>query len=94
MEVIEKEQFAFDLLNRLYDEFDLHDDDYTRLVQQIWVADTHYAIDGLIRFLQSSLLTLMYDMMNAELMGLALQLTKVGLDKKTLDIARCWRTTG
>ncbi len=52
MEVIEKEQFAFDLLNRLYDEFDLHDDDYTRLVQQIWVADTHYAIDGLIRFLQ------------------------------------------
>lgn len=59
MEIIEKEQFCFDILNQLFDEYSLHIDDYTKLANQIWEADTHGTIDGILRFLQGALLEVM-----------------------------------
>lgn len=56
MEIVEKEEFCFDILNQLIDTFDLHIDDYTKLVNQIWNANTHEEIDGILTFLQNNLL--------------------------------------
>lgn len=56
MQIIEKETFAFDLLNDLLDNHNLNQADYTKLVGQIWEANTHPSIDGIIRFLQGALL--------------------------------------
>lgn len=59
MEVIEKEQFCFDILNQLLDDYNLHIDDYTKLANQIWEANTHQAISNILSFLQGSLLIVM-----------------------------------
>ena len=59
MEVIEKEEFAFSLLNDLLDNHTLHSDDYTRLGGQIQEANTHQEMDGIIKFLQNALLDCM-----------------------------------
>lgn len=61
MEIIEKEQFCFSILNQLLDEYNLHIDSYTKLTNQIWEANTHSAINGILRFLQYSLLIAMKD---------------------------------
>ncbi len=58
MEVIEKEAFAFELLNDIND-CNLHPNDYTVLSNQIQAANTHKEMDGIIRFLQGALLRLM-----------------------------------
>lgn len=57
MQIIEKETFAFDLLNDLLDNHNLNLDDYTKLVGQIWEANSHQVMGGIIRFLQGALLT-------------------------------------
>ena len=59
MEVIDKETFAFALLNDLSDNYNLHPEDCTRLSDQIWEANTHKAMDGIIKFLQNALLLIM-----------------------------------
>ncbi len=59
MEVIGKEAFAFTLLNDLSDNYNLHPEDCKRLSDQIWAANDHKKIDGIIKFLQNALLLLM-----------------------------------
>lgn len=59
MQVIEKETFAFDLLNNLFDNYNLNGDDYGALAQQIWAANDHGAMDRLLSFLQRALLVCM-----------------------------------
>ncbi len=51
MEVIEKEVFAFQLLNDIRNNHNLHPGDYTKLVGQIQEANTYQAMDGIIRLL-------------------------------------------
>lgn len=59
MQIIEKEVFAFDLLNDIYDNHNLNGDDYGVIARQIQEASDHKSMDGLIRFLQGALLICM-----------------------------------
>ncbi len=59
MEIIEKEEFAFSLLNDISDNHNLHSGDYIKLVGQIQEANTHQEMDGIIKFLQNALLDCM-----------------------------------
>lgn len=61
MQVIEKQAFCFNILNQLLDEFNLNVIDYTKLNGQIWTANTHDEINGILYFLQSELLQCMKD---------------------------------
>jgi hypothetical protein len=59
MELIEKEGFAFDILNQLSDEFNLNPNDCQKLTGQIWEAVNHEQMDGIIKALQDALLRCM-----------------------------------
>ena len=57
VEVIDLEKFAFDLLNQLADEYDIHDDG--SFTQAIWKANTTKELDRIVTKLQGYLLIAM-----------------------------------
>ena len=56
---VEVEAFVFDIINHLFDEYGLHIDDYTRLVNQVWRTETVQELEKMLIWLQGNLLDCM-----------------------------------
>ncbi len=57
MDILQLEQFCFDIVNQLSDEYGIHDDG--SVTRAIWDANTIEKMEKILNFLQSCLLDVM-----------------------------------